>query len=82
MSIIVIDTIEAADALVGRLRPTEAPFPIQRQHAVAFALPVGNEIGTCQLTIDLQHVIVLPVVMLFTLQYAFLTIGHNTHSDS
>ena len=60
-----------ADAFLRRLRPTELPLTIKQQSTVTSLHTVWNEISASRLTIDLQHVVVLPVVM--------LTIGEGTH---
>ena len=63
LRIIVIDTIEVTDTFIGRLCPTETPIAIKRQHSVSLSLTIGDKIGTCRLTIYLQHVVILPVMV-------------------
>ena len=58
-----VRAVEVLDALFGRLRPAEQPLAVQAEPAVALLLAVRNEIRPCRFTVDLQHVVVFPVVV-------------------
>ena len=75
LRIIVIRTIKVFYAFIRRLRPTKSPLAIQRQSPVALMFTKRNEIRPCWLTIDLQHMVVFPIVMLF------LCVGYTTHKQ-
>ena len=62
---------EVLDASFRCLRPTKLPVAVEAEYPVALLLAIGNEVCPCRLAIDLQHVVVLPVVV--------LAIGESTH---
>ena len=66
---VIVSAPKILDALFGRLRPSELPVAVERQHAVSFPFTKGYKIGTGRFPIDLQHMVVLPVVMLFFFKY-------------
>ena len=59
-----VRAVEVAGALFRCLGPAELPCSVQTHHAVALLLGVWDEVGTGWFTMDLQHVVVLPVVVL------------------
>ena len=60
---VIVRSVEVLDALLGCLGPAELPLTIKALLSVAFLLAIGDKVGPCRLAIDLQYVVVLPVVM-------------------
>ena len=58
------ETVEVSRLFVGCLGPVEFPFPVERHLHVAIPVEIRHEGGTCRHTVLLQHILVLPVVLL------------------
>ena len=61
LAVVEVGMVKLLHTLLGTSRPAEFPLAVERNGAVALRLAIADKGSTSRLTVDLQHVVILPI---------------------